>query len=102
MEKRGCFRLTRWRTALAWDIKYTEDAAEDLKKIGAPNKARVEKYMREVAELENPRIRGRALLGNLSGFWRYRVGKFRVICAVRDGSLVIVVVTVGKRESVYG
>ena len=86
---------------MAWEIKYTEDAAEDLKKIGAPNKARVEKYMREVAELENPRIRGRALLGNLSGFWRYRVGKFRVICEIRDSSLVIVVVTVGKRETVY-
>ena len=57
--------------------------------------------MREVAELENPRIRGRALLGNLSGFWRYRVGKFRVICEIRDNSLVIVVVTVGKMETVY-
>ena len=86
---------------MAWRIKYTEDADEGLKKIGASNKARITEYMRGIAELENPRIRGCALLGNLSGFWRYRVGKFRVICEIHDDILVIIVVTVGKRENVY-
>ena len=84
-----------------WELKYTEDADEDLKKIGAPNKKRVEAYMRDVAKLENPRIRGRALLGGLAGFWRYRVGKSRVLCDICANNLVIIVVTVGKRETVY-
>ncbi|MBQ6773888.1 MAG: type II toxin-antitoxin system RelE/ParE family toxin [Synergistaceae bacterium] len=33
--------------------------------------------------------------------WRYRVGDYRVICEIRDKVLVILVLEIGHRSSVY-
>ena len=57
--------------------------------------------MDEVAELSNPRVRGKSLVGNLLGMWRYRVGAFRVLCRIRDEQLIIIVVDIGHRREVY-
>ena len=37
-----------------------------------------------VAELDNPRKRGKALTGQLSGLWRYRIGNYRAICMIEN------------------
>jgi mRNA interferase RelE/StbE len=57
--------------------------------------------MDEVAALEKPRARGRALIHDLKGFWRYRIGDYRVIAEIRDSDLVIVGVEVGHRRGIY-
>lgn len=54
-----------------------------------------------VGLLEDPRSVGRPLLGELTGFWRYRVGDYRVICDVRDEALIVLVVDVGHRREIY-
>lgn len=33
---------------------------------------------------ENPRLYGKALVGNLKGYWRYRVGSYRLIAEIDD------------------
>ena len=55
----------------------------------------------EIAKLEDPRSRGKALTGNLAGVWRYRVGDYRILCDINDGRLVILVVDVAHRREVY-
>jgi mRNA interferase RelE/StbE len=37
----------------------------------------------------------------LSGFWRYRIGDLRLICKIRDHELIVLVVEIGHRSSVY-
>ncbi|MDR2358156.1 MAG: type II toxin-antitoxin system RelE/ParE family toxin [Oscillospiraceae bacterium] len=44
---------------------------------------------------------GRALSENLTGYWRYRVGDYRVICEIRDDVLEIAAVKVGHRGGIY-
>ena len=66
-----------------------------------PVSKRIVDYMDDVARLENPRERGKMLVGNLLGFWRYRVGDYRVLCKIRDQELIISVVDVGHRKEVY-
>ena len=44
---------------------------------------------------------GKALVGPLGGLWRYCVGDYRVICEIRDGTLVTLVVQIGNRREVY-
>ena len=44
---------------------------------------------------------GEPLTGNLSNFWKYRVGKYRLICRLQDDKLLVLVVKVGKRDKVY-
>lgn len=51
--------------------------------------------------LDNPRDRGKALTGGLSGLWRYRVGDYRVVCDLQDPRLVILVIDIDHRSSIY-
>lgn len=46
-------------------------------------------------------MRGKALTGNWAGFWRWRVGDYRLIVAIEDDRVVIVVVSIGHRSQVY-
>jgi mRNA interferase RelE/StbE len=47
------------------------------------------------------RARGKALTGELGGFWRYRVGDWRLIVRIEDARLMIVLIEVGHRREVY-
>ena len=80
---------------------YSDLALKQLKKMDKPVSKRFVDYMDDVARLENPRERGKMLVGNLLGFWRYRVGDYRVLCKIRDQELIISVVDVGHRKEVY-
>lgn len=62
---------------------------------------RIRNELVEMAKLEDPRSRGKALTGNLAGLWRYRVGDYRIICDIEDGVLLILVVDVAHRREVY-
>lgn len=82
-------------------VDYSDKALKQLKKLDKSVSSRIVDYMDEVAELPNPRVRGKALVGNLLGMWRYRVGAYRVLCRIRDEQLIIVVVDIGHRKEVY-
>lgn len=87
---------------MAWLIDYTDTAKEQLRKLDRPIARRVMDFMDErVSASENPRQSGKALTGSLSGLWRYRVGDVRVICAIEDGALRVLVVKIGNRREVY-
>ncbi len=82
-------------------IVYTEKVLKQLKKLDKSVSGRIVDYMDEVAELEFPRSRGKSLVGNLMGLWRYRVGDYRILCRIIDDELVIMVVEIGHRKGVY-
>ena len=87
---------------MAWTIEYSRAARTRLRKLDRSTARRVLEYMNEhVAVLDDPRIRGKALSGRYSGYWRYRVGDHHVICDIQDGTLCILVLMVGRRDSVY-
>lgn len=82
-------------------LAYTDSAMNTFLSLDKTIQKRVKKYMDEVQKLENPRARGHALTGQLSGLWRYRVGDWRVICQIKDTELIILVVELGHRRSIY-
>lgn len=82
-------------------VVYQEKAVRQLEKLDKAVSRRIVNYMDEVATLANPRARGKPLVGNLVGFWRYRVGDYRVLCRIKDEQLEIIVVEVGDRKNVY-
>jgi len=87
---------------LAWTIKYTDTALVQLRKLDKQTARRIINYMDEqVAALEDPRAKGKALVGPLGGLWRYRVGDYRIICDIHDDELHILVVKMGNRKDVY-
>ena len=58
------------------------NAKKQLKNLDFTIQKRIAKFIDNLQELENPRIKGKSLAGNLSGFWRYRVGDYRIICEI--------------------
>lgn len=86
---------------MAYKVEYLPRAIKSLKKLDKATAARIFDAMDEVALLENPRSQGKGLTGPLFGLWRYRVGDYRVVCDVRDGELVVLVVEIAHRSRVY-
>jgi mRNA interferase RelE/StbE len=51
---------------------------------------------------ENPRPNGvKSLQGNLSDFYRIRVGNYRVIYSIEDEILTVYIVKVAHRKDIY-
>ena len=61
-------------------------------------KAWIEKHL---LDCEKPRAYGKPLVADRKGQWRYRIGDYRMICAIEDDRLVILALSVGHRSSVY-
>lgn len=86
---------------MAWEIELSEHAVKQLSKLDKQMAKRVTSKLREVSRLEDPRSTGKALTGNLSGLWRYRVGDYRIVCDIERDVLVILDVDVEHRSRVY-
>lgn len=86
---------------MAWRIRFSKAADKALRKMDRQIVARILDELEDVSMLEDPRSRGKALVGNLAGLWRYRVGDYRIVCDIEDGELVILVVDVDHRSGVY-
>ena len=87
---------------MGWQIEYSDTARAQLRRLGPQMAERVVDYMDDrVATRDNPRSLGRALTGPMRGLWRYRVGDCRVVCDIQDDVLRVLVVRVGRRDSVY-
>lgn len=80
---------------------YATKANKQFRKLDAVTQKRVKNYTSELQTLENPRSRGSALVGNLAGLWRYRVGDYRLIYHINDDELVILCLEIAHRNKVY-
>lgn len=89
------------RAPRSWTLRFHPQVRKALLRIDADAQRRILKTLHAISHLEDPRVRGAGLRGNLTGFWRYRIGDYRVICELIDSELVIVVVEIGHRSSIY-
>lgn len=62
---------------------------------------RMRAYLEAVCDLEDPRTRGKGLTGPFAGYWRYRIGDYRVIVEIRESVMVIVAIGLGHRSDIY-
>jgi len=59
------------------------------------------RLINKISELKiNPFI-GKPLVGNLSGFWRLRVDKYRILYKVEKQKLIVYVLDIGHRKNIY-
>lgn len=86
---------------MAWKINFLPTAVKEFKKLDRTVASRILAYLKEVAQLDDPTQRGKALTGNLSGYWRYRVGDYRVITQIENGEMRILVVKLNHRSKIY-
>jgi mRNA interferase RelE/StbE len=87
---------------LAWKIEYDQAAVRDLKKLDAQIQREILDYMdKRVARADDPRSFGKPLRHSKFGLWRYRLPDYRIICQLQQSKLVVLVVAIGHRSSIY-
>lgn len=87
---------------MAYSIAFTDQAKKRIKKLSPDVQRLILDYLEhDIAPLADAKTKGKPLAGKLGGFWRYRVGDYRIICKITDKMLTILVVKIGHRSDVY-
>ena len=87
---------------MAWTIEWATSVQKSMKKVDHAERKKIRDYLEtKVAVLDDPLPLGKSLTGNMSEFWRYRVGNYRIITSIQDEIVKILVVRVGHRKNIY-
>jgi mRNA interferase RelE/StbE len=85
-----------------YQLLFTKSVKKDLKKLDRYTASLITSWIeKNLIGCEDPRAHGKALVGDKSGKWRYRIGDYRLICEIRDDELIILALTVGHRKNIY-
>jgi mRNA interferase RelE/StbE len=84
---------------MSYRITYTPAAVKQLEKLDKAVARKIIQYMK--ARADNPTKTGKALRLGLKGYWRHRVGDYRVISSIENDTLTVLVVRIGHRKEVY-
>ena len=87
---------------MSWRVELDPKARKDLKALGGAERTAVLKYLRDrIDGSDDPRRFGKALVDDLAGLWRYRIGTTRIIARLEDEVLLVMVIKIGNRRDVY-
>lgn len=87
---------------MSYHVRFSEIAERDLDKMDPPVREYIIRWIRKNLEgIDNPRRIGKALQGDLSDLWRYRVGKYRIIVEIQDDDLIIMTLHIRFRKNAY-
>lgn len=84
-----------------WRLETSVEFDRAARRLDKEALRRIQRYLGDLLELENPSDRGRGLTANLSSYWRYRIGDYRVIVEIRDEALVVIAIGLGHRSEIY-
>ena len=91
---------------MSYHVEYSDDAKKSLSKMKKkdPMEAlRIHNWIgKNLENCEDPRRTGKALTGQFRESWRYRVGDYRILAEIHDDVLVILLIDIGHRSTVYG
>lgn len=83
-------------------VLYSKEADKALRKLDRSVAAMLYAWIDKNLEgTPDPRLHGTALAGNQNGYWRYRVGDYRLIADIRDHTITIHILGVGHRREIY-
>ena len=87
---------------MKYSLFFEKQAAKQLEKLDiVQQKIIVSWISKNLENNSNPRAIGKPLKGNLKNYWRYRIGKYRVIAEINDKKVSIFIIEVGHRKDIY-
>ena len=90
---------------MSYRVEYSDDAKKSLSKMKKkdPMEAlRIYNWIgKNLVYCEDPRRTGKELNGQYKGSWRYKVGDYRILAEIHDDVLVILLIYIGHRSTVY-
>lgn len=86
----------------SYHVEFTKQALKELKKMDKHQASIILAWIKKNLEsCENPRLHGKSLVANHTGKWRYRIGDYRLITHIDDDQIIILVLDIGHRRSIY-
>ncbi|PKZ29438.1 type II toxin-antitoxin system RelE/ParE family toxin [Campylobacter ureolyticus] len=82
-------------------VELNDRAKRDFAKLDKHIQIQIFKKLKFIESLNNPKDDGKPLAGNLLGLWRYRSGDYRILAQILDDKLIILVVKISHRKSIY-
>ena len=82
-----------------YSVEITRTAERQLRKLSQDDRQRVARMVAMLAI--DPRPRGARKLVGYDDVFRVRLGRYRVIYSIDDGTLTVLVLTMGHRKDVY-
>jgi mRNA interferase RelE/StbE len=83
-------------------IEIARTAEKQIKKFDRQAQESIVRFLRDrLQPSANPRQWGKPLPGDKGGLWRYRVGDYRLVCAIQDDRITVLVLRVGHPKSAY-
>ena len=87
---------------MKYKVVFTDKANKQLNKLDKHVASLIIGWIEKNLEgTENPRQHGKGLTANRLGEWGYRIGDYRIICDIQDEEIIILVLEIGHRRSVY-
>ncbi|WP_198022309.1 type II toxin-antitoxin system RelE family toxin [Candidatus Odyssella acanthamoebae] len=84
-----------------WTLIFSPKVEREFKKLDRPIQGRLFSFFDKLVQEPDPKVHGKPLKGQLSSFWSYRIGDYRVICRLEEDKMTIVALKVGHRKDVY-
>ena len=85
-----------------YNVQFSERAKKSLKQIDRQQARLIILWIeKNLVDCANPRAHGKALVGDKSGYWRYRVGVYRLIAEIDDEQIKIHIINIAHRRDVY-
>ncbi len=85
-----------------YKVTYSKSAVKQLSKLDIQTRKKIYSWIeKNLVDCENPRSKGKALVGNHSGEWRYRVGDYRILAEIKDEEIIIYILEIGHRRAIY-
>ena len=82
-------------------VVFADKARKEFLKLDRTVQKQIQTFIQKLQDMKDPRSTGKGLVGNLAGLWRYRVGDYRLVCEIDDGTIVITVIRIAHRKEVY-
>lgn len=87
---------------MKYKVVFTDKALKTLKKLDKQTARLITAWIRKNLEnCDDPRQHGKGLTANKSGQWRYRVGDYRLIADIQEDKVIILLLNIGHRRSIY-
>ncbi len=87
---------------MKYSLETTKIFDKEFKKLDRYTQQMIKSWINNnLVGIENPRSKGKALVGNHKKKWRYRIGNYRLICQIEDDKLIILALSIGHRKNIY-
>ncbi|MFT5702673.1 MAG: mRNA interferase RelE/StbE [Rickettsiales bacterium] len=85
---------------MSWKIIFTKKAQKQINNLDKSVQSRIKKAILEKL-MVNPDLFIEPLTGDFTGYYKFRIGDYRLICSKENEELTIIIIELGHRSEVY-